>query len=89
MAIHASRRWYTNSIRRSHNIMERCPECRKDYFDEILLCCLDDGAQLVSGNVTDEPANAILSGDPVPEMQLLHDDPRYGDLIKRLGFPPT
>jgi len=45
--------------------MKRCPECRKDYFDDSLLYCLDDGAQLVQGTVTDEPATVILSEPPV------------------------
>jgi Tol biopolymer transport system component len=43
--------------------MKRCPECRKNYFDDSLAYCLDDGAALVQGSVTDEPATAILSGD--------------------------
>ena len=42
--------------------MKRCPECRKDYFDDSLLYCLDDGTPLVQGKVSDEPATAILSG---------------------------
>lgn len=42
--------------------MKRCPECRKDYLDDNLLYCLDDGSPLVQGSVTDEPATAILSG---------------------------
>ena len=42
--------------------MKRCPECRKDYLDDTLLFCLDDGTSLVQGSVTDEPATAILSG---------------------------
>ncbi len=47
--------------------MKRCPECRKDYVDDTLLYCLDDGAALVQGTVTDEPATAILSGDRVSD----------------------
>lgn len=43
--------------------MKRCPECRKDYFDDSLVYCLDDGAPLVQGTVVDEPATAILFGD--------------------------
>ena len=43
--------------------MKRCPECRKDYYDDSLIYCLDDGIALVQGSVTDEPATAILSGD--------------------------
>ncbi|MBP7474374.1 MAG: PD40 domain-containing protein [Pyrinomonadaceae bacterium] len=42
--------------------MKRCPECRKDYIDDSLLYCLDDGTPLVQGSVSDEPATAIFSG---------------------------
>lgn len=27
--------------------MKRCPECRRDYFDDTLLYCLDDGNALL------------------------------------------
>ncbi|MCC6329459.1 MAG: PD40 domain-containing protein [Acidobacteria bacterium] len=43
--------------------MKRCPECRKDYYDDSLLYCLDDGSALVQGSVTDEPATALLRGE--------------------------
>ncbi|MGQ0541571.1 MAG: hypothetical protein ACT4O9_06955 [Blastocatellia bacterium] len=45
--------------------MKRCPECRRDYYDDTLLYCLDDGTALVQGTVSDEPATAILSGERV------------------------
>ncbi len=42
--------------------MKRCPECRRDYYDDSLLYCLDDGAALLEGPASmDEPATAILS----------------------------
>lgn len=42
--------------------MKRCPECRRDYYDETLLYCLDDGGELVDGPAsTNEAATAILS----------------------------
>lgn len=45
--------------------MKRCPECRRDYYDETLLYCLDDGNELLEGPVSssggDEPETAILS----------------------------
>lgn len=42
--------------------MKRCPECRRDYTDETLSFCLDDGTPLLDGPATmDEPATAILS----------------------------
>ncbi len=43
--------------------MKRCPECRKDYLDDSLLYCLDDGTGLMQGTVVDEPMTAILSGE--------------------------
>jgi TolB-like protein/Tfp pilus assembly protein PilF len=43
--------------------MKRCPECRRDYYDETLLYCLEDGAALLAG-VPDEPATALF--DPPP-----------------------
>src|SRR5215203_4543943 len=29
--------------------MKRCPECRRDYYDDSLLYCLDDGSNLLDG----------------------------------------
>src|SRR5688572_17035683 len=46
--------------------MKRCPECRRDYYDDTLLYCLDDGSALLEGPASmDEPATAILSESPV------------------------
>ena len=42
--------------------MKRCPECRRNYFDETLLYCLDDGTLLLEGPGTAEQPTAILSG---------------------------
>jgi Tol biopolymer transport system component len=36
--------------------MKRCPECRRDYYDETLLYCLDDGNALLEGPATADPA---------------------------------
>ena len=30
-------------------VMKRCPECRRDYYDDSLLYCLDDGTALLEG----------------------------------------
>src|SRR5258708_32634049 len=46
--------------------MKRCPDCRRDYYDDTLSFCLEDGVPLVQGAVSapegalDEPATAIL-----------------------------
>lgn len=42
--------------------MKRCPKCRRDYTDETLNFCLDDGATLLDGPATGEPQTAILTG---------------------------
>lgn len=40
--------------------MKRCPECRRDYYDDSLLYCLDDGTALLEGPAaTDEPATVV------------------------------
>ena len=42
--------------------MKRCPQCRRDYFDETLLYCLDDGERLLEGPASDEAVTAIHTG---------------------------
>ena len=51
--------------------MKRCPECRRDYYDDTLLYCLDDGNPLLEGpasgsGVGDGPATAILHSTAAP-----------------------
>lgn len=43
--------------------MKRCPECRRDYFDDTLMYCLDDGAALLEGPASGEARTAIISGE--------------------------
>ncbi|KXK05313.1 MAG: serine/threonine protein kinase [Acidobacteria bacterium OLB17] len=45
--------------------MKRCPECRRDYYDDTLLYCLDDGNPLLEGPRS-EPG-AIATGFPSDE----------------------
>ncbi len=40
--------------------MKRCPECGRDYNDDSMSFCLDDGSELLFGPASDEPATAIL-----------------------------
>ncbi len=46
--------------------MKRCPECRRDYYDDTLSFCLDDGAALLDGAATNEPVTAILPSTDFP-----------------------
>lgn len=41
--------------------MKRCPECGRDYNDDSLSFCLDDGTELLFGPVSEEHATAILN----------------------------
>lgn len=56
--------------------MKRCPECRRDYYDDSLAYCLDDGSVLVDGPAPlEEPATAIfnnvaVSGDASTKAQV-------------------
>src|SRR6478672_10408264 len=42
--------------------MKRCPECRRDYYDDSLIYCLDDGAPLLEGptSLSDDPPTAVF-----------------------------
>jgi len=52
----------------SVEFMKRCPECRRDYYDDTLLYCLDDGNALLEGPASaDEPATAILHSTGAPD----------------------
>jgi TolB-like protein/Tfp pilus assembly protein PilF len=46
--------------------MKRCPECRRDYYDDTLSFCLEDGSPLVYGTSEAGPATAILDEFGVP-----------------------
>lgn len=46
--------------------MKRCPECRRDYYDDSLQYCLDDGSVLLEGPAR-EPGRAE------PQTAILHD----------------
>ncbi len=48
--------------------MKRCPECRRDYYDDTLVFCLEDGSALIQGPVPspDEPQTAILHETAAP-----------------------
>lgn len=57
--------------------MKRFPECRRDYYDDTLLYCLDDGNALLEGPATnssgDEPATAIRDYYDDPLLYCLND----------------
>ena len=40
--------------------MKRCPECKRDYFDDSLLYCLDDGIGLLDGPGIGDERTAVM-----------------------------
>ena len=41
--------------------MKRCPECRRDYYDDSLRYCLDDGSVLLEGPAVSDAQTVILA----------------------------
>src|SRR5689334_10994274 len=53
--------------------MKRCPTCRRDFFDDTLSFCLEDGAALVYGVATEQLADEDASTAILPHFKA---DPR-------------
>jgi eukaryotic-like serine/threonine-protein kinase len=56
--------------------MKRCPECRRDYYDDTLLYCLDDGNALLEGPASgksEPPASAGGQFDDEPQTAILSE----------------
>ena len=73
--------------------MKRCPECRRDYYDDTLLYCLDDGNALLEGPATasgSEPG-AVATGFPSDEPQtaILHSTAAPGEAPTRAQIHTT
>jgi TolB-like protein/Flp pilus assembly protein TadD len=63
--------------------MKRCPECRRDYMDDTLSFCLDDGAILLEGPATDETKTRMLG------VTDLNDEPQTAILNNLSSEAPT
>lgn len=75
--------------RLSDTHMKRCPECRRDYFDDSLSFCLDDGTRLVDGPATDEQATAIMPEPPDLAGGLTHRTDPPGEYKTRAQIHTT
>ena len=53
--------------------MKRCPECRRDYYDDTLSFCLDDGAALLEGPAHDQTKTRIFGVSPSTDIS---DEPQ-------------
>lgn len=68
--------------------MKRCPECRRDYYDDSLAYCLDDGAVLVDGPIGDEPTTKILPTTGQPQVPTAQTENR-GDAADTILLRPS
>ena len=57
--------------------MKRCPECRRDYFDDSLLYCLDDGSLLLQGPGDPHGAGNVLGQENADTVLLRETDETY------------
>jgi hypothetical protein len=68
--------------------MKRCPKCRRDYSDESLRYCLDDGAELLEGSGSnDEAATAILTARHETASGAARAEPRFRGLTSKSVIP--
>ena len=66
--------------------MKRCPECRRDYYDDTLLYCLDDGNALLEGPAaatSEPPASVVGQFDSEPHTAILHSTAAPGEAPTR------
>ncbi|MEO5858279.1 MAG: hypothetical protein ABIR33_04945 [Pyrinomonadaceae bacterium] len=73
--------------------MKRCPECRRDYVDDTLLYCLEDGSELVQGSVAllSEP-EAVATGFDCydePHTAIFHETATAGEPATRAQIYTT
>ncbi len=64
--------------------MKRCPECRRDYYDDSLSYCLDDGSALLEGPKSEPPASAGGQFDGEPRTAILSDSPAVAGFSRSL-----
>ena len=73
--------------------MKRCPECRRDYYDDTLLYCLDDGNTLLegpaTGSVSEPPVSAGGDFDGEPTTAILHSTDAPSEAATRAQIHTT
>ena len=64
--------------------MKRCPECRRDYYDDTLLYCLDDGTPLLDGPASHLSERPAVAGG-LPQSSDFNDEPKTAILSAPLA----
>ena len=68
--------------------MKRCPECRRDYSDDTLLYCLEDGKALVQGSVPSPDESASGGSEPSALSSGQFGDEPATAILPEFGVPP-
>ncbi len=69
--------------------MKRCPECRRDYYDDTLLYCLEDGNALLEGPAMSEPPASAGGQFDEPQTAILHSTAAPGESPTRAQIHTT
>ncbi len=72
--------------------MKRCPECGRDYNDDSMSFCLDDGSELLFGPAVSVPpavAGGALSSADEPQTAILHSTAAPGEAPTRAQLHTT
>jgi TolB-like protein/Tfp pilus assembly protein PilF len=72
--------------------MKLCPECRRDYYDDTLLYCLDDGNALLEGPASGQsepPASAGGQFGDEPQTAILNETVQRGEAPTRAQIHTT
>src|SRR5688572_24721820 len=63
--------------------MKRCPACRRDYYDETLLYCLDDGAALLDGPSSGDGSRTVRLKNGSESPTAILSDPSVSEPARR------
>ncbi len=69
--------------------MKRCPECRRDYYDDTLLYCLDDGNALLEGPARSDRAASSGGQFDEPQTAILHETASPSEAATRAQIHTT
>ncbi|MEO5858278.1 MAG: tetratricopeptide repeat protein [Pyrinomonadaceae bacterium] len=69
--------------------MKRCPQCRRDYYDETLLFCLDDGNALLDGPASGSESGVVTTGFPSESRAPAGGQPEDEPQTAILSEPPA
>jgi len=67
--------------------MKRCPQCRRDYTDETLNYCLDDGAELVDGPSSGNESATVFLHETTPPVEAATQSQIHATAPESISLP--